>query len=241
MNHPKQLNLDVKLDETIKLENFIICPSTEIILRASREFISGSNTTRTFFLWGREGTGKNYLLHSINREFLEKKLHSAFISFSHGPLDSPSVFDGLEKLDVIFIESMEQFPSVTEWELALFNLINACLLSESRILISSKVTAKALEIKLPDLKSRLLAFPAFELPEITEEEKFMAMKEAAERKGLMFEDNVLSYILTHTSRKLSDLLSLLNELDNYSLERKRKVSISLVKDLMSNKVDNPGI
>jgi len=136
---------------------------------------------------------------------------------------------------------MEQFPSITEWELALFNLINACLLSESRILISSKVTAKALEIKLPDLKSRLLAFPAFELPEITEEEKFMAMKEAAERKGLMFEDNVLSYILTHTSRKLSDLLSLLNELDNYSLERKRKVSISLVKDLMSNKVDNPGI
>ena len=171
MNHPKQLNLDVKLDEAIKLENFIICPSTEIILRASKEFISGSNTTRTFFLWGREGTGKNYLLHSINREFLEKNLHSAFISFSQGRLDSPSVFDGLEKLDVIFIESMEQFPSVTEWELALFNLINACLLSESRILISSKVTAKELEIKLPDLKSRLLAFPAFELPEITEEEK----------------------------------------------------------------------
>jgi len=235
MNHPKQLNLDVKLDEVIKLENFIICPSTEIILRASKEFISGSNTTRTFFLWGREGTEKNYLLHSINREFLEKKLHSAFISFSQGPLENPSVFDGLEKLDVIFIESMEQFPSITEWELALFNLINACLLSESRILISSKVTAKELEIKLPDLKSRLLAFPAFELPEITEEEKFMAMKEAADRKGLMFEDNVLSYILTHTSRKLSDLLSLLNELDNYSLEKKRKVSISLVKDLISNK------
>ena len=38
----------------------------------------------------------------------------------------------------------------------------------------------------------------------------------------MFEDNVLSYILTHTSRKLSDLLSLLNELDNYSLEKQRK-------------------
>ena len=103
------------------------------------------------------------------------------------------------------------------------------------------MTAKELEIKLPDLKSRLLAFPAFELPEITEEEKFMAMKEAVDRKGLMFEDNVLSYILTHTSRKLSDLLSLLNELDNYSLEKQRKVSISLVKDLISNKQDNPDI
>ena len=37
--------------------------------------------------------------------------------------------------------------------------------AKAGILISSKVTAKELEIKLPDLKSRLLAFPAFELPE----------------------------------------------------------------------------
>ena len=39
MNNPKQLNLDVKLDEAINLNNFIICPSTEIILKASKDFI----------------------------------------------------------------------------------------------------------------------------------------------------------------------------------------------------------
>ena len=49
MNNPKQLNLDVKLDEAINLNNFIICPSTEIILKASKDFISGSDTTKTFF------------------------------------------------------------------------------------------------------------------------------------------------------------------------------------------------
>ena len=119
MNNPKQLNLDVKLDEAINLNNFIICPSTEIILKASRDFISRSDTTKTFFLWGKKGTGKNYLLHSINREFLEKKLHSAFISFDNSLLDDPSVLEGLEELDVVFIESMEQFPSLKEWELAL--------------------------------------------------------------------------------------------------------------------------
>ena len=91
MNNPKQLNLDVKLDEAINLNNFIICPSTEIILKASKDFISGSDTTKTFFLWGKKGTGKNYLLHSINREFLEKKLHSAFVSFDNNLLDNPSV------------------------------------------------------------------------------------------------------------------------------------------------------
>ena len=235
MNNPKQLNLDVKLDEAINLNNFIICPSTEIILKASKDFISGSDTTKTFFLWGKKGAGKNYLLHSINREFLEKKLHSAFISFENSLLDNPSVLDGLEDLDVIFIESMEQFPSSKEWELALFNLINACLLKECKIFISSQVTAKHMEINLVDLKSRLLAFPAFELPEINEDEKLKAMQEAASRKGWELEDNVLSYILTHTSRNLSDLMSLMNELDTFSLEKKKKVSIALVRELISNK------
>ena len=235
MNNPKQLNLDVKLDEAINLNNFIICPSTEIILKASRDFISGSDTTKTFFLWGKKGAGKNYLLHSINREFLEKKLHSAFISFDNSLLDDPSVLEGLEELDVIFIESMEQFPSLKEWELALFNLINACLLKDCKIFISSQVTAKHMEINLVDLKSRLLAFPAFELPEINEDEKLKAMQEAASRKGWELEDNVLSYILTHTSRNLSDLMSLMNELDTFSLEKKKKVSIALVRELISNK------
>ena len=235
MNYPKQLNLDVKLDEAINLNNFILCPSTEIILKASKDFVSGSDTIKTFFLWGKKGTGKNYLLHSINREFLEKKLHSAFVSFDNNSLDNPSVLEGLEELDVIFIESMEQFPCSKEWELALFNLINACLLKDCKIFISSGVTAKQLEINLVDLKSRLLAFPAFELPEINEDEKIKALKEAASRKGWELEDNVLSYILTHTSRNLSDLMSLMNELDTFSLEKKRKVSIALVRELISNK------
>ena len=235
MNNPKQLNLDVKLDEAINLNNFIICPSTEIILKASKDFISGSDATKTFFLWGKKGTGKNYLLHSINREFLEKELHSAFISFENSLLDNPSVLEGLEDLDVIFIESMEQFPSLREWELALFNLINACLLKDCKIFISSQVTAKHMEINLVDLKSRLLAFPAFEFPEINEDEKLKAMQEAASRKGWELEDNALSYILTHTSRNLSDLMSLMNELDTFSLEKKRKVSIALVRELISNK------
>ena len=234
MNRPKQLHLDVKLDEAVSLENFIVCPSTEIILEASRDFISESKMTRTFFLWGKEGTGKNYLLHSVNKKFLENNLHSAFISFTNTSFEDSSVFEGLEKMDVVFIEAIDQFPLDNKWEVALFNLINACFANDSKLFISSTVPAKDLEVRLPDLKSRLLAFPAFELPELTDEEKIRALKESAKRKGLVFDEKVQSYILNHTSRSLSDLLKLLVDLDTFSLERKRKISISLVKDLLSN-------
>ena len=241
MNRPKQLHLDVKLDEAISLENFIDCSSTEIILQALRDFISESKMTRTFFLWGKEGTGKNYLLHSTNKKFLENNLHTAFISFTNNFFEDTSIFEGLEKMDVVFIEAIDQFPSDNKWELALFNLINACFAKGSQLLITSKLPAKDLEVKLPDLKSRLLAFLAFELPEITDEEKIRALKESANRKGLTFDEKVQSYVLNHTSRSLSDLLKLLVDLDTFSLERKRKISISLVKDLLANKEGSPSI
>ena len=107
------------------------------------------------------------------------------------------------------------------------------------MLFSSNQVAKDLGIELPDLKSRLVAIPAFELPELTEKEKISALKESAQRKGLMFEERVLTYIINHTSRSLSDLLKLMFDLDIFSLERKRKISISLVRDLLANKEDNP--
>lgn len=240
MNQPKQLHLDVRIDKSITLDNFISCSSTKLVLEASNDFVSNNNfTLKTLYLWGKDGVGKNYLLHAMNKKCKENKLRSIFLSFSSTALKDMSIFEGLEGLDVIFIESLEKYPKDEEWEIALFNLINNCLTTGSRVLFSSNQVAKDLNIELPDLKSRLLAIPAFELPELTEKEKISALKESAQRKGLIFEERVLTYILNHTSRNLSDLLKLMFDLDTFSLEKKRKISISLVRDLLVNKEDNP--
>lgn len=238
MNHPKQLHLDVKLDESITLDNFLSCSSTELVLKASNNFISNHSSFRTLYLWGKEGVGKNYLLHATNRKCKESKLSSTFLSFSSNTFEDKSLLEGLEELDVVFIEGLERYPKGEDWEVALFNLINAGSSKGLRMFFSSNQVAKDLSIQLPDLKSRLIAFPAFELPEITEKEKISALEQSAKRKGLIFEEKVLTYILNHTSRSLTDLLKLMFELDTFSLEKKRKISISLVKELLSDKADN---
>jgi len=239
MNQPKQLHLDMRIDKSITLDNFISCSSTKLVLKASNDFVSNSLILNSLYLWGKDGVGKNYLLNAMNKKCKENKLSSIFLSFSGAALKDMSIFEGLEELDVIFLESLEKYPKGKEWEIALFNLINNCLTTGSRVLFSSNQVAKDLGIELPDLKSRLVAIPAFELPELTEKEKISALKESAQRKGLMFEERVLTYIINHTSRSLSDLLKLMFDLDIFSLERKRKISISLVRDLLANKEDNP--
>ena len=65
------------------------------------------------------------------------------------------------------------------------------------------------------------------------EEKRQALKAEIARKGLIAEEKVITYILNHTSRGLSDLLQLISDLDGFSLERKRRITIPLVKEMIS--------
>tara|TARA_Y100000814_G_scaffold241750_1_gene186287 strand:+ start:74 stop:790 length:717 start_codon:yes stop_codon:yes gene_type:complete len=233
MTNPKQLFLDVKIDKSKTLDSFIKCDSTELIIQALKEFCKEDSLNQFFYLWGKEGSGKNYLLHSLNQEFILMEKRAAFIPFKKHKFSSPSILEGLNSVDLIILENIEMYPNDPEWELAFFNLINECKQSGSKIICSSKKVAKDLEFSLPDLISRVLSFSAFELKEVEEGEKKEALKKALTRKGLTAEDKVISYILNHTSRGLSDLLQLISDLDNFSLEKKRKITIPLIKEMIS--------
>ena len=138
-------------------------------------------------------------------------------------------------MDAVFIEDLDKLRDSEEWESALFNLINQSLFNETKLFLSSQCVAQDLTVRLKDLHSRLLAFTAIEIPEITENEKIEALKQSAERKGIELEERTVKYILTYTSRNLSDLLKLLSELDDFSLEKKKKLSPSLVRELLSER------
>ena len=91
---------------------------------------------------------------------------------------------------------------------------------------------------MKDLKSRLSYFTAIEIPEITDEEKIEALHQSSERKGISIDNKTIEYIVSHTSRSLSDLLKLINDLDIYSLKKKRRVTQSLVRELLQTRSDS---
>ena len=55
---------------------------------------------------------------------------------------------------------------------------------------------------------------------------------------MILEEKAIKYILAHTSRSLSNLLNLIAELDAYSLEKKRKLTISLIRELLTSKYNS---
>ena len=105
----------------------------------------------------------------------------------------------------------------------------------TKIYISSQVVSKDLRISLKDLMSRLSYCTAIEVPEISQEEKIEALKQSSNRKGINLDTKTIQYIINNTSRSLSDLLQLINDIDSFSLKKKKKVSVSLVKEFLNTK------
>ena len=236
---PDQLSLNVKLDDSVSLEKFIKCESNNSSLEFLKSSISEDSISNLFYIWGSEGVGKSYIMQALNREFTNLDKKSLHLSLGNSKITSHEIFQNLESLDVLLIEKIEKLPMDKAWEMQIFSLINDALSGNTKIYISSNKVSKDLEIELKDLKSRLSYFTAIEIPEITQAEKIEALSQSSKRRGISLDKKTTQYIINHTSRSLSDLLKLIDDLDGYALKKQKKDTAALVRELLLSRSDNP--
>jgi len=234
-NPPEQLHLNVQLDDAISLDKFIKCDSTRDFLKILINSTKDQSVSNFYLIWGAQGRGKSYVMQGLHKKYIKDNKKTFQFSFQDKRVNSPEILMNLGSLEALFIENFELMEDSEDWERGMFNLINECYMSGTRIYLSSNTVTKDLTIRLADLASRLSSFTAIEIPEITEEEKVQALIQASKRKGLVLDEKTIKYIVSYTSRSLSDLLRLLNELDSFSLQKKKKISPSLVREMVSAK------
>jgi DnaA family protein len=66
-------------------------------------------------------------------------------------------------------------------------------------------------------------------------EKLQALQQAATERGLQISHEVAPWLLKHFHRDMPSLMSLLEALDNYSLETKRAITLPLLKEMLAQK------
>ena len=64
------------------------------------------------------------------------------------------------------------------------------------------------------------------------------LKQRAKLLGLKINSGVLSYLLSHFSRKLSDQMKLLYQLERASLSEQRKITIPFVREVCEKQAIN---
>ena len=104
--HLDQLSLNIKLEDSISLDKFIVCESNKHSLQFIKNSFTKDSISNLFYIWGEEGVGKSYLMKAINKEYrkLNKKRST---SLENLKALSHMILEDLSSMDVILIERID--------------------------------------------------------------------------------------------------------------------------------------
>jgi chromosomal replication initiation ATPase DnaA len=130
------------------------------------------------------------------------------------------------------LEDVDQMMGSEINEQALFHLYNFAKENQFSILMTSRLPPAQWSISLADLKSRMGAVPVVGIlnPDDTVMEAIL-VKLFADRQ-LHIQRGVITYMLGHMERSFSSAQKLVEKIDKQALAQKRKITVSLVRDLL---------
>ena len=83
-----------------------------------------------------------------------------------------------------------------------------------------------------DLRTRIGQALIYEVQALDDDARAAILLTLAARRGLRLADEVVEFLLRHGRRELSSLLAVLDALDTASLERKRPITLPLLREMM---------
>jgi DnaA family protein len=232
LSSPLQLSLGISLKDDATFDNFYVVDGNAQALHALREFSIGRGEGN-LLLWGNRGAGLTHLLQACCHTAFEQGISVQYLPLrdlvGYAPED---VCEGLEKVSLVCLDSVDEICGRPNWELTLFHLYNRLRDAGHRLLIASHTSPVSLPVVLPDLKSRWLSSVIYHLQELKDQEKAMALRVRAKGRGLEMTDEVAKYILSRAPRDTNDLFNLLNRLDEASLQLQRKLTVPFVRGVL---------
>src|SRR6056300_265326 len=228
MNKPKQLTFPWNKFNRSTLDGFYISDQNSHLI----SLLKDSNFLDDLYIYGTKESGKTFLLQAMcNLSNLNKK-SSVYIPLKKALDYGVDIFEALEDIDLICLDGIEEIITEIEWEKAIFNLINKSLISGCRLILTSSKDLNSLNFTLPDLESRIRKIQSFELFPIDDKDIIDALMHISKLTSINLGDKEAKYLVTYSKRNITNLVHILESLDQLSMEMKRKITIPLIKEVI---------
>ncbi len=244
---PRQIALDLGHTPKPTLDNFIATGNENLIAvlkdiqrswqQAQINQTASNTDSKMIHLWGASGSGRTHLLSAL-------QLHASGLGINAYLLNHESSMDEWRACADVLIENnqapgllcIDDIDHLSEFaQGALFRLHNLIREASHQYLITTSLAAAShLQIR-EDLKTRLVWGLVFQMHALSDSEKLQALEQAAAERGLQISSEVAPWLLKHFHRDMPSLMSLLEALDQYSLETKRAITLPLLKEMLSQK------
>ena len=222
----KQLLLDLRADAPPTLENFIAGENEEL-LRALHQTVLGAGH---LYLWGPPVSGRSHLLAATVEaagHAGRPALHLAAADVGHTLPETPGL--------LLAIDDVETLDDAAQ--IALFNAFNRAAAYNHTLLLCGSRPPRELALR-EDLRTRIGQTLVFELRPLDDATRAAILATLAERRGMKLPEEVVAFLLRHGRRDLPSLVATVEALDAASLERKRPVTLALLREVMQPGLDN---
>ena len=225
----KQLALTLAPAPAPALDNFFPGRNAELLTLLGN-LVAGRIVERSVYLWGVAGSGRSHLLRATVDGLQAAGLVCLYARRGEQvPVPSP-------ELRAVAVDDVETLDARNQR--AFFNLYNQIRERTGIVLAAGNAPPAQLKLR-PELVTRLGWGLVYQVQALNDDEKALALKRHAASRSFDLPDGVIDYLQRHLRRDLPSLMSVLDALDRHSLEAKRPITLSLLKELLRPEDDMP--
>ncbi len=174
-----------------------------------------NSSTKLLFLFGPKKSGKTYLSKLWSKKNQAIHLNNKYELF-------------LDNKKNILIDDFLIYD-----EEKVFHIVNNSILNNIKILITSNKKINEIKFKFKDLSSRLKTFSYVEIKQPDDEMLLTILtKLLIEKQFIINSNEIFEYILRRIDRSYFGIYNLVSKLDVLSLEKKRQLTIPLIKEIL---------
>ncbi|MBB3225658.1 DnaA family protein [Luteibacter sp. Sphag1AF] len=184
------------------------------------------------FVAGPSGSGRTHLLIAACQAAIDAGRTAQYLPLASMRGSRADAIRGMAGSDMLALDDIDAIAGDDLAEHALFDTFNRFRAEGATLLFAAHAPSVALDIILPDLRSRLGSCTQVLLKPLTDIERRTIMREQAKVRGIELDENVLDWLFAHHARDLGALLDLLDQLDRASLAAQRRVTVPFLRNLL---------
>jgi len=228
-----QIALPLAFDRQYSFDNYF-SEQSGFVTESLCTLIAGDSESM-IGLWGGLDSGKTHLVnasaHFARQQAISFQLYDG-VELVQG---DPDIFDDLASCHLLVVDNLDALCGHRDWEQRFYQIINICNRGELKLIFTTSDNPLQLYCDLADFKSRLAWALLLQLPTTEETGLGDIIRFRASLLGIDLSKEVITYLLTHYSRRLSEQIRILRILDTASLSTQKKISVPMIKQTLASR------
>ena len=222
-----QLALPLSFKILQNRENFILSESNKSAVKLieklkSWQINTNINSIPAALIYGPSGCGKTHLSH-----IYQQSNNSLF-------------FSSIASQDIRLAEKNKSFilddfsPGNNYPSETVMHFLNEVKYNSGSVLILSKKSAHEMDWGLPDLNSRLRSLMTCKIELPDDILLYTLLIKYADEKKIILNDKQCVYILDRVERNFETIIKVIDHLDRFSLETKKKITLNMINNIINS-------